>query len=355
MDLVGAGGDHMSAAGLKSVVDYNVLPVSGFGDVLPKYFKLRKNFRILARALKNPLCRGLVAIDYPGFNMKLTAIANRLNKPVFYVAPPQAWAWKAKRAKKLANPQNRLALFFDFEEKPYKDVCCNVSRMQHPLVASTGEIPTEINKPLAKTVLLLPGSRVSQACRNMSLFLDCAQRLRDEISGEWSVTGLPDVVVLASREGLVERLQRELNRKYRGHVPSWVRVEVSSANVAERFDRYRKATMVLTTPGTSTLELALSGSRCVVCTCPDSLTYAVGKRLVKTRWFSLPNLILGREIYPEFILWNRGRKSIGNVANALLKNIQGPLDSSDVSLLKAKLNVGKNSEQLMSEFLAQFL
>lgn len=355
LDLVGAGGNRMAAAGLRSVVDYDVLPVSGFGDVLPKIFNLKKNYNVLSRALKNPLCRGLVAIDYPGYNMKLASLANRLKKPVLYVAPPQAWAWKAKRTRKLTNPQNTLALFFDFEEKPYRDAGCNLVRMRHPLVHAVEDfVPPQplLNK---KSVLLLPGSRARQAHRNMSLFLDCAQRLRDEISGEWSVTDLPDVVVLASRESLQERFQKELNRKYGGRVPAWIRVELSPRDPSERFARYRKATMVLTTPGTSTLELALSGSRCVVCTCPDYLTYAVGKRLVKTRWFSLPNLILGREIYPEFILCNRGKKSIGNVANALLKNVQGPLDASDVDLLKAKLNIGKNSEQLMSEFLAQFL
>lgn len=355
MDLVGAGGNRMVTAGLKPVVDYSILPVSGFGDVLPKYLKLRKNYEALAQALQNPMCRGLVAIDYPGFNMKLTALANRLKKPVLYVAPPQAWAWKAKRAEKLKDPQNRLALFFDFEEKPYKDAGCNVSRMMHPLVTAADNFSAENVKFQKKSVLLLPGSRAGQAHRNMSLFLDCAQRLRDEISGEYSLVDLPDVVVLASRESLLERFQKELNRKYGGHIPSWIRVEVSPTEATERLSRYRKATMVLTTPGTSTLELALSGSRCVVCTCPDYLTYAVGKRLVKTRWFSLPNLILGKEIYPEFILWNRGKKSIGNVANALLKNVQGPLDASDVDLLKSKLNSGKNSDDLMSEFLGQLL
>ncbi|SHK69365.1 lipid-A-disaccharide synthase [Fibrobacter sp. UWEL] len=355
LDLVGAGGGRMATAGLKPVVDYDVLPVSGFGDVLPKYFKLKKNYKVLAEALANPLCMGLVAIDYPGYNMKLTILANRLNKPVLYVAPPQAWAWKAKRVKKLTNPQNRLALFFDFEEKPYRDAGCNMVRMQHPLVNVAEKFVPPQNVPVKKSVLLLPGSRASQAHRNMNLFLDCAQRLRDEISGEYSLTDLPDVVVLASRESLQDRFQKELERKFRGNVPAWIRVELSPKSALERFNRYRMATMVLTTPGTSTLELALSGSRCVVCTCPDCLTYAIGKRLVKTNWFSLPNLILGKEIYPEFILWNRGRKSIGNVANALLENVKSPLDVSDVNQLKAKLNVGKDSHQLMSEFLAQFL
>ena len=65
----GSGGTRMQNAGLEPLVHYETLPVSGFGDVLPKYFKLRKSFSELKAALESPNCVGLVAIDYPGFNM----------------------------------------------------------------------------------------------------------------------------------------------------------------------------------------------------------------------------------------------------------------------------------------------
>ena len=104
-EAVGAGGIRMQNAGLRSLVEYETLPVSGFGDVVPRYFKLRQSFNQLKTALESPNCVGLIAIDYPGFNMKLVALAGKLRKPALYVAPPQVWAWKRKRAKELAkNP-----------------------------------------------------------------------------------------------------------------------------------------------------------------------------------------------------------------------------------------------------------
>ena len=355
MELVGVGGCRMVSAGLEVLLDFNDLPVSGFWDVLPRFFRLKKNYRILETSLKNPLCKGLVAIDYPGFNMKLVTLANKLKKPVLYIAPPQAWAWKAKRARKLANPQNRLAYFFDFEAKPYERACCNIVKMQHPLATAADSISLGKRSTSKKSVLLLPGSRLGQAFRNLNLFLDCAQRLRDEISCLSSLAELPDVVILASRESSLGAFQKKLNRKFHNEVPSWIRVEVSPRNAVERMSYYKTATMVLTTPGTSTLELALSGSRCVVCTCPDKLTYLLGKCLIKTSWFSLPSIMLGKKIYPEYILWNRGAKSVRKVANALLESAQVSMKDSDVLALRKKVDAGKNSDELMSEFLAQFL
>ena len=137
IDVKGAGGRRMQSAGMVPLVDFEVLPVSGFGDVLPKYFKLRQCYNELKSSLESPECLGLVAIDYPGFNMKLVALAGKFRKPALYVAPPQVWAWKRKRAKVLAqNPYVKLAVFFDFEEQVYREAGCNVVRVKHPFVNS---------------------------------------------------------------------------------------------------------------------------------------------------------------------------------------------------------------------------
>ena len=100
----GAGGVRMLDAGLELLIPYENLPVSGFGDVLPRYFCFRKYFEILCKALKDPLCKAFIAIDYPGFNMRLMAEADRFSKPVFYIAVrilrtaawPSFLKWNAK-------------------------------------------------------------------------------------------------------------------------------------------------------------------------------------------------------------------------------------------------------------------
>ena len=312
----------MQNAGLLPLVDFENLPVSGFGDVLPKYFKLRRSFNALRSALESPDCLGLVAIDYPGFNMKLVARAGELCKPALYVAPPQVWAWKKKRAAELAkNPFAKLAVFFDFEESVYRDAGCNVVRVRHPFV----EIKNENCRGDASIqVLLLPGSRKAQAMRNLPIYLNAVQDAKN-------------VVVVAARQELVNSF-----KKFK------VPVVVAPQSVGERMALYQSAEYALTAPGTSTLELALSGASFMVCTKPDLLTYCLGRLFIKTKFFALPNIILNRLVFSEHIVppWS-GLKWQLKKDFGVKENVSKELSE--------KLAVGKSFDQLALEFLGQFV
>ena len=109
--VIGLGGPLMQEKGLHPLWDYNELPVSGVGDVVPKYFSLKNVFEVLSDAAESKKCLGIIAIDYPGFNMRLAALAKKWGKPMLYVAPPQVWAWKSKRASLFKQASNiRLAV-----------------------------------------------------------------------------------------------------------------------------------------------------------------------------------------------------------------------------------------------------
>lgn len=337
----------MDQVGLVPLVKYEELPVSGFGDVVPRYFSLRKNFKKLASALESPLCKGLVAIDYPGFNMKLTALANQLEKPVLYVAPPQAWAWKPHRAKKLNHPKNCLALFFNFEKPPYEKAGCHILQMQHPLITAIQNAKnSELTKDDSlKKILLFPGSRKSQTFRNLPLFLEMTENFLQASK----------VVIVAPRQDLLVQVQQYLEERFCKKIPSNLSVELAPSLVHERIAYYGEAALALSTPGTVTLELALAGCNTVVCTKPDFLTYTMGKRLIKIKWFSLPNLILEKTLFPEFIRDGLTENVKQQIKHHLTESFGKKIPEEDVTRLKKILSTGKTSEQLMSEFLAQFV
>ena len=325
----GSGGKRMQNAGLAPLVDFENLPVSGFGDVLPKYFKLRKSFDELKAALDSPDCLGLVAIDYPGFNMKLVKRAGELRKPALYVAPPQVWAWKKKRAAELAkNPYVKLAVFFDFEESVYREAGCNVIRVQHPLFVNSEYLSSLVTRLSSKkNIILLPGSRKAQALRNLPIYLK-------------SVQGTENVVVVAARQELVSAFE-----KFK------VPVVVAPQSAAERMALYHSASYAITAPGTATLELALSGVPFTVCTKPDLLTYALGRLFIKTKFFALPNIIMDRLVFPEHIVapFARDENPIRIASSA-----SRPRDDVSAELRK-KLAVGKTLDELALEFLGQFV
>ena len=358
MVVKGAGGRRMQTAGMIPLVDFGLLPVSGFGDVLPKYLKLRRSYNALKFALESPECLGLIAIDYPGFNMKLVERAGELRKPALYVAPPQVWAWKKKRAKVLArNPYVKLAVFFDFEERVYADAGCNVVRVMHPFIDKNEELKiknseTDIDRdvPLrgsnaneaisTQRFLLLPGSRKSQALRNLPVYLNAIANLKQP----------PESVTIAcARRELVTPIQEFVTDFCNSHLLknlANVQVVEVPSEISARRASFGGYSFALACPGTVTLELALSGCPMVVCTKPDMLTYCLGRIFIKTNFFALPNIILNEQVYPEYILGPfQGYPRLNC-------DFLGKDRRHDIY---AKLSVGQTLEQLATEFLRQFV
>ena len=344
----GTGGARMQAAGLDPVCEYETLPVSGFGDVLPHYFRLRRAYAALCDALTAPECVGFIAIDYPGFNMRLCALAKRLGKRMLYVAPPQVWAWKSSRARKLQGVP--LAVLFDFEGDAFARLGCEARRLRHPFAAATvpsADVPSvaassERPDDSRDQILLLPGSRKSQAVRNLKAYI---RVVRD--SGR-------RVTVVAARKSLIPALERVLLQSFGGNVPAWVSVTVAPESVAGRRHLYASAAGALVAPGTATLELALSACPQVVLTVPDSLTYIMGSMLVKTRHFAMPNILLSSEAIPEFICapWAL-RRTVPQIRQALETMEKGEAKTAATSIannLNAIVAGGKSAAELLGEF-----
>ena len=337
----GAGGPRMQFAGLEPLVDYEQLPVSGFGDVAPHLLRLRQMRKVLMTALADKECLALVAIDYPGFNMELARSAKQYGKPVLYVAPPQVWAWKRSRAKKLRHA--KLAVLFDFERDFYAQQGCRAEILEFPF---TGRISAERSPAL----LLLPGSRKRQALRNMPLFVAA--------SSLWLLKH-PDgkVVVLASRPALKATLKATVSKLAPSTVSERILVETGPQLSTERSACFARFSKALTAPGTASLELALSGTPEVVCDVLDPMTYFVGKNFVKTDYFALPNILSDsksvRELYFETRNANRAAAA-ESVADALEScNLQTA--QALASELAKRLSGGTTAAKLMSEFFGQFL
>lgn len=349
MNVLGVGGPRMQRAGLTPVGDYETLPVSGFGDVLPRVFRLKKIFSHLESLLREDSCVALVCIDYPGFNMKLCCKALALKKPVLYVAPPQVWAWKKNRARRLKGA--KLAVLFDFERRIYESLGLNADVLEHPFPRTTG---TRAIGP-SQDVILLPGSRKSQALRNLPFFMAVASQVH-------ATNPEKNFVLAASRDSLKTQFERALvgalaGTPNAGDIPAWLRIEVAPQGAKERADFYARHAAALCMPGSATLELALSGVSLVVADVLDPLTYFIGKHFVKTDYFALPNILLRRGAVPEFFYTRRSackKSSIAAVADALGKcNSETSREIAD-DLDKTFVDA-KNSESLMLEFLGEFV
>jgi lipid-A-disaccharide synthase len=362
MNVLGVGGPRMQRAGLVPVGDYETLPVSGFGDVLPRVFRLKKIFSHLESLLREDSCVALVCIDYPGFNMKLCRRALALKKPVLYVAPPQVWAWKKHRARRLRGA--KLAVLFNFERRVYESLGLGTEILEHPFLRAVGARAispkvreTRLNGTDAREarpnqdVVVLPGSRESQALRNLPFFMEVVSRVH-------ALHPERNFVLVASRESLKTQFERAAAKlSPAGSVPAWLRIAVAPQEARERATFYARHAAALCMPGSATLELALSGVPLVVADVLDPLTYFIGKHFVKTDYFALPNVLLGRSAYPEFFFTrgaSRKKDNAERVAEALRKALENPPRSTVADLVKT-FAASTSAESLMTEFLCEFV
>ena len=376
MNVLGVGGPRMQRAGLVPVGDYETLPVSGFGDVFPRVFRLKKIFSHLESLLREDSCVALVCIDYPGFNMKLCRRALALKKPVLYVAPPQVWAWKKHRARRLRGA--KLAVLFNFERRVYESLGLGAEILEHPFLRAVGARAISpkvretrpnsqaISPKVRETrpndsdaretrpnqdVVVLPGSRESQALRNLPFFMEVVSRVH-------ALHPERNFVLVASRESLKTQFECAAAKlSPAGSVPAWLRIDVAPQEARERAAFYARYAAALCMPGSATLELALSGVPLVVADVLDPLTYFIGKHFVKTDYFALPNVLLGRSAYPEFFFTrgaSRKKDNAERVAEALRKALENPPRSTVADLVKT-FAASTSAESLMTEFLCEFV
>ena len=270
-DVIGAGGTNMRNAGLKSVVNFDDMAVNGFSDVLKKLGTLWNIKRTLQKKLKNKNCKALICIDYPGMNMPLMKLAKKLNKPVFYIAPPQIWAWKKKRGKHFKGVS--VGVFFDFEKKIYEQFGAKVTMVRHPALK-----PKKANPKFKDKTLFLPGSRLEQVKRNLPKYLQIASKRNNAL-------------FVASRKEIYDYLTAELGSQYEVTLKN---SEYSYAGAAEAFCM----------PGTAALELYFSDVKTTAIAVIEPLTFIIGKLFLKTKYLTLPNIIAGKEVIEEKLYCN---------------------------------------------------
>ncbi len=274
LDAIGSGGYRMQNAGLKAVVPFDELPVNGFLDALSRIGKLKRHFLTLSELLRDRNCRGLVAIDYPGFNVKLMKQALGLDRRVIYVEPPQIWAWKPGRIRHFLTPKARsnveIRAMFDVECDAYRKRGLTVRKMPHPFDSFEGNA---LPQPRENVALLYPGSRVSQIRRNLNLYTRIAYKLKDE-----NLTAR----FVASRIGTEKFLKKSL--------PADFPVVLSPASSRERFSLLGRARLVVAGPGTAIVEAFKAKAFCVAASRIDPLTYLLGRLFLRTKFLTIPNI-----------------------------------------------------------------
>ncbi|WP_122585653.1 lipid-A-disaccharide synthase [Pseudomonas viridiflava] len=290
-EFIGVGGPLMEAQGMQSYFPMERLSVMGLVEVLGRLRELLARRKLLVQTLIDEKPDVFIGIDAPDFTLNIELQLRRAGiKTVHYVSP-SVWAWRQKRVLKIREGCDLMLTLLPFEARFYEEKGVPVRFVGHPLADT---IPLESDRAVARgelglagdvpVVALMPGSRGGEVGRLGGLFFDAAERLLAQRPT------LRFVLPCASpqrRTQIEELLQgRDLPITLldgRSHTA------LAACNA------------VLIASGTATLEALLYKRPMVVAYRMAPVTFWILKRLVKSPYVSLPNLLAQRLLVPELL------------------------------------------------------
>ncbi len=299
------GGALMEAVGGVKVKDYSELAFMGFAEVLMNLGTILKNLRFCKSDILEFHPDVVIFIDYPGFNMRIAKFTKENKIPGYYYISPQIWAWKENRIDKIRRDVDQMYVILPFEKDFYeKKHKFPVHYVGHPLLDAIADRPlvnekqflTEHNLTDKPVIALLPGSRKQEITKMLSVMLAMVPHFPEY---QFVIAGAPsqhksfyDPFIKNAKVGFVQ------NKTY----------DLLSLSYA-----------ALVTSGTATLETALFKIPEVVCYRTSTISYEIGRRLVKNiKYISLVNLILDKPSVTELIQENFNEERLKTELTALL-------------------------------------
>jgi len=279
VNVFGAGGPKMKAAGMELLLDLTEHAVVGLVEVLKNYGKFRRIFWDLVRKAETRKPDAVVLVDFPGFNLRFAAQMKKRGIKVIYYISPQLWAWHANRAKQIQRDVDLMLTIFPFEKDWYAKHApkLRVEFVGHPFAERIQESDVAGRKP-ENLILLLPGSREREVAKIFPIMARVVDQMPPDLKFVAAAVNARSAAMMKHPE---------------------VMVEVGNAH-----DLMQRAVLAITASGTATMECAFFGCPMIVVYKVNWLTYLIGRMLVTVNWLAMPNVIAGREVVPEYIQHN---------------------------------------------------
>lgn len=291
--FVGVAGPLMQAEGCEAWYEMEELAVMGIVEVLerlPRLLKIRKDLTQRFSELKPDV---FVGIDAPDFNITLEGRLKQKGIKTIHYVSPSVWAWRQKRVFKIAKATDLVLAFLPFEKAFYDKYQVPCRFIGHTMADA---IPLNPDKKAARKHLgipeetpclaLLPGSRHAEVEMLSADFIKTAQLLKQQIPALHIVVPLVNAKRRAQFEQIYQNVAPELE------------IQLLDGQAREAMIA---SDATLLASGTAALECMLTKCPMVVGYRMKPFTFWLAKRLVKTPYVSLPNLLAGREIIKELL------------------------------------------------------
>jgi lipid-A-disaccharide synthase len=310
-DLFGCTGHRMRSAGVRTIVDAADLAVVGLVEVVHHIPRIYTEFRKLVAAARDERPELAILTDSPDFHLRLARKLKRLGIPVLYVVAPQVWAWRKGRIAAMRRDISRLLCIFPFEEEFFRKRGLVADYIGHPL--------TRIVRPsLSKysflrkhgidgsrqLITVLPGSRIGEVSRHLTAIADAARQLHKQTGVTMLLAAPANFSSKAGSSFFTERLASAPIQVIEG----------------ETWDAIAHADLALAASGTVTVETAILGTPMVTFYRVTPVSWLLGRMLVDVPYYSMVNLIAGREVVPELMQGQMTGSELTRAARHLLES-----------------------------------
>ena len=308
IEITAIGGDNMAGAGAELLYHIRETSIMGFAEVVRHLPFIHKLWKCTLRHIDKIKPDLVIVIDYPGFNLRLAKAVSKRNIPVIYYISPQVWAWHQSRIKKIKRYTKEALCILPFEEEWFRKRGVNARFVGHPLLDQIAKEKNSvlqsvsIRPPSASLVIgLFPGSRLQEVQRHLPVMIESVKKLRGKF---------PEMVAAIS---IAPEIDMSAYRKvYDFEWLYWI--ENNNHQLMKESD------LLIMSSGTATLEATIFHTPMIVIYRLNSLSYRLGKLLVKVPYITIANLIANKRGVTELIQHDANADTIASEAEAILSN-----------------------------------
>ncbi|WP_295896010.1 lipid-A-disaccharide synthase [uncultured Bartonella sp.] len=348
--LIGVGGSHLEALGLKSEFNVDDIALMGLGAVLKKLPKLILHIHRLAHFIAHAKPDCLIIIDSPDFTHRVAKKVRKLAPeiPIIKYIAPSVWAWRPERAKAMNSYIDYVLVILPFEEKVMRDlkgppaIYVGHRLLTYPPLVALEKMRTHHaeGKKNGSTIVVLPGSRHFEIRGLMPIFGEALEILKKR---------QPDIeITLPTLPSLVESVQRLASE--------WTVKTNIVVGEEKKWQAFAKADAALAASGTVSLELALANIPMVLGYKADLFSKTFILPRVKVWSAALPNIIADRPVVPEYFNEFLRPGMLARQVEQLIAS--GPVRQAQLdgfSLIRKTMKTSAPSGEIASQAILKFL
>ena len=312
LEIKGVVGDQLIKEGITSIFPQSDIAVMGFFEVVPAIARVLNRINLTIAEIIKFQPDIIITIDAPDFNFRVVKKlkkTKRINAKFIHFVAPTVWAYRPKRAQKIAPLYDLLLVLLPFEPPYFEKFGLETLFIGHPIMYHDYKLDYDLrqkyNIPKNNRIISLTlGSRNKEIEMLQPIY---KKALKQIIKQQKNLTIV--IPTFARYQGFLEKWSADLDCQ-----------KIITIISQEKLEFFKISDCVIAKSGTNIIEIAKQGAPFFICYKVNLLTYILLKMMVKTKYVNLLNIFAKCEIIPELIQYKCNADNIAYHASKILNN-----------------------------------